>query len=283
MGSYTFQAIQTRVSDEIMDSSNASVSLTQVKQAIVSAVEYYERERTWFNETVTRSLVTVANFPAVAVPTDMVFIDKLQYAATSTFTATTLSGTATLTSITDTSTLVVGQFITGTGIPASTLIKSIDSATQITMGDVFGASVNATASASITVRLAAVARYKAEQIPYSDYTAFSATATSGGWPSQFAYYQDRLWLYPAPNAVFALFLTYIQRLTTLSGNSDNNGWTNYAEPLIRSRAKWDIFNNLLHIPDLGKVAKMEEMDTLSMLDAEREQRNTTGYVRASYL
>ncbi len=47
MPSYTFLQIQTRVSEEINDATNANVSLTQVKKAIVSAIEHYERQRTW--------------------------------------------------------------------------------------------------------------------------------------------------------------------------------------------------------------------------------------------
>lgn len=280
MGSYTYGDLQTRISAEIQDTTNAGVTLTQVKQAIISAIEYYERERNWFSETVTRSLVTVANAPAVAVPTDMVRIDTLQIAATSTMTATTTSGSANLTACT--STPSTGLFLTGTGIPANTLVKSAATTTTVMM-DIFGAPALATASGSITVTIAAGSRYTLEPIPYSDYTARAGTSPTGAFPTQYSYYRDRLYLFPTPNAVYSLIMGYVQRLTALSATSDNNGWTNYCEPLIRSRAKWDIFSNLLYFPDMAKAAKQEELDTLNALDIERYQRNTMGRTKAVYL
>ena len=282
MGSYTYVNLQTRVSAEIQDSSNATVTLAQVKQAIVSAIEYYERERTWFNETISRSIATVANFPAVAVPTDIVRIDKLQYATTTTFTATVTENTATLTGASNTA-FTVGQFITGNGIPASTLIKSVDSATQITMGDVFGASVNATSTSSVTVTVMGLSKYTLDPITYDEWAVQSSTSSTNGQPSQYAYHQDRIFLFPAPGSIYALTLSYVQRLAKLSIDSDNNGWTNYCEPLIRSRAKWDIFQNLLHFPARAMTCKQEELDTLAALDVERYQRNATGRTRAVYL
>jgi hypothetical protein len=92
-----------------------------------------------------------------------------------------------------------------------------------------------------------------------------------------------LWLWPKPDAVYSLRLSYVQRLTTLSADGDNNGWTNYAEPLIRNRAKWDLFNNYLYVPSLAQAAKMQELDALTVLDYEHVQRNTTGKVKSRYL
>ena len=229
MGSYTYLNLQTRVSDEINDSTNANVTLAQVKKAIISAVEHYERERTWFGETISRSLVTVANSPAVAVPSDLVLIDKLQLATTSTFTADTSNGTATL--LNSTTTLPgVSQFITGTGIPASTMVKSITGSAPtatVTMMDQFGAAANATATnATITVRTMGASRYTLDPITYEEWAVKSATSTTTGQSSQYAYHQDRLFLFPTPSAIYALTLSYIQRLTTLSADADNNGWTN---------------------------------------------------------
>ena len=282
MPSYSFVQIQTRVSEEINDSSNANVTLTQVKKAIVSAVEHYERNRRWFAETISRTTLTVANAPAVAVPTDMVFLDRIQLAATTTFTGTTSNGTSTLTSCSNTA-FPVGSPIIGTGIPNNTFIKSVDSATQITMGDIFGAAVNATASASITVRVANQPRRTLQPISYEKYSGYQNTVISTGEPTQYCYYQDRVFLYTIPNQVYLLTFWYDARLTTLSADADNNGWTNYAEPVIRNRAKWDIFSNLLRNIKLAQLAKAQELDALAELDAEGERRNTVGKTRARYL
>lgn len=282
MGSYTFVTMQGRVSAEVNDTANTSVSLTQVKQAIVSAIEHYERERIWFNESVSTALATVASFPAVAPPSDLLFIDKIQACTTQSFTATTNSN-ATVNGITDTSTLSIGMPITGAGIPAASYVRTIPSSVSVTLGDVYGAAVNATASASITAVAYGLNRLPLELIDYETWANQAYGSTGGSQPCQYAYYQDRILLYPTPNAVYGLIVSYTKRLTTLSADADNNGWTNFCEPLIRSRAKWDIFKNLLYMPALATLAKQEEVDALAMLDEDRTQRNTTGRTTAVYL
>ncbi len=62
-----------------------------------------------------------------------------------TFTGTTSIGSGIVTLVSNTLGLIVGQKVTGTGIPASTTIASIDSATQITL------SAHATGAGSITI------------------------------------------------------------------------------------------------------------------------------------
>lgn len=282
MGSYTYANLQTRVSAEIADSANSSVTLAQVKQAIISAIEHYERERTWFNEHVSTALVTVANFPAVAVPSDLLFIDTLQSCTTGTITGTTTTSASTITGCSATSSLSAGMPITGTGIPAASYIKSVDSSTQITMCDIYGTVALATATGSITLTYYSLNRMPVAPITYSQWAGTYYGATGASWPSQYAYYQDRILLGPAPNTVYGLVMSYVRRLTTLSADSDNNGWTNFCEPLIRSRAKWLLFNNLLYLPKMAQISKQEELDTLLMLDEEREQR-LTGKTTACYL
>lgn len=284
MGAYNYVSLQTRISAEIADSTNASVSLAMVKRAIISAIEFYERERTWFNESVTTALVTVASFPAIAVPSDLLLIDKIQVATTTTFTGDTTAGTSTITTCSSTSGLSAGQIITGAGIPASTFVKSVDSATQVTMGDIFGTAVNATATAAtITVTAFASNRVSLDPITYSEWVDQSSGASGASQPAQYAYNEDRILLYPTPNAVYGLILSYVKRLATLAADTDANGWTNFCEPLIRSRSKWDIFEHVLYFPELAKPCKQEEIETLLMLDSEKTQRMTTGRTRAVYL
>jgi len=281
MPSYTFVQLQTRVSAEVNDVANQNVSSAQCKAAIVSAVEHYERERKWFNETITRSVVTVADAPAVAVPTDMVFLDKVQIVSTGTVTGDG-GGTSTITNIADTSALQAGMFVTHALIPGSTMIRSV-AATSFTMMDVLGASVTASTSTGLTIRYSSgTTTRNLTPIPYEEY-AGREWQSGGGEPSDYAYYQDRIWLWPKPNAIYSLRLSYVQRLTTLSADGDNNGWTNYAEPVIRNRAKWDLLNNYLYIPTLAKEAKMQELDALMVLDNEHVQRNTTGKIKPRYL
>jgi hypothetical protein len=66
-------------------------------------------------------------------------------ATPSAFTGTTTSTSPTVTTIASTVGLNAGDVVTGAGIPANTTIKSVDSATQITLDQ------NATASAAVTI------------------------------------------------------------------------------------------------------------------------------------
>lgn len=282
MPSYTFLQIQTRVSEEINDATNANVSLTQVKKAIVSAIEHYERQRTWFNETIERNYATVIGAHAVTVPTDLVFLDRVQLAAVTTIMATTTSGSSALTACSSTA-FTAGMPISGTGIPNNSIIKSIDSSTQMTIGDTQGTAVNATASATVTVTVVNQPRRALKEISWDEYSSLLNTVQSNGEPTNYCYHQDKIWLYRPPNAVFNLTLWYVKRLTTLSADGDNNGWTNYAEPVIRNRAKWDIYENLMRNPKLADRAKAQEMDAFAELELEREQRNTTRRLKPKYL
>ena len=64
-------------------------------------------------------------------------------------TGSTTSSSAVVTGLTDTSQLIVGMEVTGTGIPTDTLISSIDSATQVTLDK----NATATGSASLTFKV----------------------------------------------------------------------------------------------------------------------------------
>lgn len=70
---------------------------------------------------------------------------------TDTQTGTTTNGSAVVTGLTDTSQMIVGMEVTGTGIPGSTTILTVDSATQITLD----ANATADGSPSLTFKVPA--------------------------------------------------------------------------------------------------------------------------------
>ena len=280
MPSYTYLNLRTRISEEINDATNADVSVGVVNKAIISAIEHHERQRKWFNETITRSVVTVSGAPAVASPTDLVYLERVDCATTGTVTGDS-HGTGTIDGIADTSALSAGMFVTQSLIPASTMIRSVAS-TSFTMMDVYGATVTASTSTGLTIRYASKNYRTLRRVSYDEY-AGREWASSSGEPVDYAYHQDRIWLWPTPNTVYSLRLSYIARLTTLSADGDNNGWTNYAEPVIRNRAKWDIFANYLRMPKLAELSKAQEVDALQALEVENEQRNMTGKLKARFL
>lgn len=216
MPSYTFSDIKTRVADEI----NRSDLTAQVSKAVISAVEHYERERWWFEETIDASVSTVAaqDYVSNAVISTMARIDKV----------------------------------------------------QITVGS---------------------AQYTVHRISYDEF-ATQATSTTSGQPTEYTYYKDRLYLYPTPGSTYTLDISGVQRLATLSGASDTNGFLNYCEELIRQRAKADIRCNVI----LDEASKQEAaqigasggtflsgMERAAYINVtrERDERATTGRLRAS--
>jgi hypothetical protein len=217
MPSYTYGQIQTRIADEL----HRTDLTAQIKLAIVSAVEHYERERFWFTESITTSVTTTIGQNYIAMPSDMVNIDKI----------------------------------------------------QITVG---------------------TSKYNLTRIGYDEWADKASTSTTSGQPTEYSVYQDRIYLFPTPGSAYTVTLSYVDRLTTLSGSSDANGWTNYAEELIRQRAKADILINQLRYPpaiqEAGAFGARGEQflsgiekGAYQNLRMESDDRVGTGRVKVRYL
>jgi hypothetical protein len=134
-------------------------------------------------------------------------------------------------------------------------------------------------------------KYTLLPISYDEW-ASQATSTTSGQPSEYTYYQDRLYLYPTPGSIYVMTISGVQRLATLSGASDANGFTNYCEELIRQRAKADIRCNLIldekaisEAAQLGASGQtfLSGMERAAYINVTRERdvRATTGRLRAS--
>lgn len=217
MPSYTYVQIQTRIADEL----NRSDLTAQIKKAIVSAVEHYERERWWFEETIDATVSTTAaqNYVTNAVITTMATIDKV----------------------------------------------------QITVGS---------------------SKYTLFPVSYEEWALEAAASSTSGQPTEYTYYQDRLYLFPTPGSTYTLTISGVQRLTTLSADADNNGFTNYCEELIRQRAKADIRCNIVIDKDAISEAAtiganggtfLSGMERAAYINVtrERDERATTGRLKAS--
>jgi polyhydroxyalkanoate synthesis regulator phasin len=93
-----------------------------------------------------------------------------------------------------------------------------------------------------------------------------------GEPRCFAVFKEQIRLYPIPEAVYTVTLSYIYRLTALSADGDSNAWTTDAEELIRQGAKRRIALNYLQADDLaGRFAVMER-EAFTELQAENRRR-----------
>lgn len=211
--SYTYSQIQSRIADEL----NRSDLTSQIQKAIVSAIQHYDCNRTWFSEEVATGSTT-ASLSYVTCPTDMVFEDEL----------------------------------------------------QITVGG---------------------RQYSLSKVSYSEYVDESQVAVVGQ-PRDYAYFEDRFFLYPTPNSSYTLTISYFKTLTELSSSSDENGWTDFAEELIRSRAKADIRINIIHDQSAVQEAlnlansgcySVTELSARSSFFSKNDQRLMRGFAKAYYL
>lgn len=98
-------------------------------------------------------------------------------------------------------------------------------------------------------------------------------------PYEIIFYSDNYYLHPTPAGAYPLSLSYCSRLDTLT-DTDSNGWTTTAEPLIRLRAKWDLLTNVIRDYAEADIVKAAELDALARLQERRGGRGGPKRARA---
>jgi len=94
-----------------------------------------------------------------------------------------------------------------------------------------------------------------------------------GQPTAYAYYEQKIRLFPIPDAVYTATLAYIYRLTALSADGDTNIWMTDAEELIRQSAKRILALDILHADDIAMRCYNREKEVFDELQAENRRRN----------
>ena len=111
--------------------------------------------------------------------------------------------------------------------------------------------------------------------------AQNAVSTIYGRPTDYCYYAKQIRLSPIPDAVYSIRIAGDIRLAALSADADTNAWMTDGERLIRFRASYDLWANVLADETRASVARRNEMDALSWLMAEGTQRGTSGKIKAT--
>lgn len=133
--------------------------------------------------------------------------------------------------------------------------------------------------------------YGLRKITYDTYITESQIVSTGQ-PRDYAYYQDVFFLWPTPNSAYTLTISYFKVLAELSAGSDTDGWTNFAEEMIRARAKADVQMNVIH-EDAALIEahslvrtgcySAREYSARIAFDAKNDQRLMRGFAQAVYL
>lgn len=111
-----------------------------------------------------------------------------------------------------------------------------------------------------------------------NYTLIEATQSNTQWtgePSEFAVYDGQIRLYPIPDATYSLMMSYVYSLPELSATSDTNAWLDDGRSLIKYRAKWRLYTDIINEPERAMAMKMAEQDALDSLQ-EKSLRLATG-------
>jgi hypothetical protein len=103
-----------------------------------------------------------------------------------------------------------------------------------------------------------------------------------GFPTLYAFYLNRIRLYPIPDDVYSMAIDYVSKLDTLSADDDSNAWTTYGEDLIRAAATRRLATRKLQDDQMAGRFGMMEMEAYEKLRAatRRKMPNTTLQVPA---
>lgn len=102
-----------------------------------------------------------------------------------------------------------------------------------------------------------------------------------GYPSDYALFENKIYLYLIPNAVNTITIYYSKTYADLSLDADTNDFLSYAEDLIESRATWGILYKILKNYDAAGITKAAEIDYLSALESIDENKKSTNQIEPS--
>lgn len=108
----------------------------------------------------------------------------------------------------------------------------------------------------------------------------SDTLSSRGKPTSWAYFGQRIRVYPVPDAVYTVRMQIgPYRLAPLVDDADTSAWLTEAWDMVKARAKYILHKDTLKDVNLAAEAISDYNDQHDRLKAETSSRNGTGQVR----
>lgn len=95
-----------------------------------------------------------------------------------------------------------------------------------------------------------------------------------GQPAYYAFFNNTIRLSPIPNGAYSLKMTGLARLTTLSGDTDTNGWMVDGEKLIREHAKLLLYRDILRNQEMAQAAGTAEAEAFAALKRKYDARQS---------
>lgn len=109
----------------------------------------------------------------------------------------------------------------------------------------------------------------------------ATSPTHTGFPARYAVYQEQLRLYPIPDGVYSMRMSYIRSLTAVSATSDTNAWFTTGEEMIRNRAKADLLRSVIRGQESFQEADVYQSianDEYTRLRKETAKREVSGHI-----
>lgn len=126
-------------------------------------------------------------------------------------------------------------------------------------------------------------RYLLEPITFAEQQSLSTATTLIGRPTRYAFYTQKLFLHPIPDAVYAVLMSYQQRKAAPANDADTSTvWTNQAEPLIRARAQKMICRDVTNNPEGFLRYQNAEQEALEVLKRESLQLQDNGGIAPNW-
>lgn len=91
-----------------------------------------------------------------------------------------------------------------------------------------------------------------------------------GNPTDYAWWQNKFWLYLVPDKVYTIRVYYTKTYAALSADADTNDWLVYAEDLIEARARKWLYGRIIKDIPNATTAGVEEMEALDTLRSVNE-------------
>lgn len=102
------------------------------------------------------------------------------------------------------------------------------------------------------------------------------SASSTGLPTDYAFYGNKFYFYPIPDAAYTITVAHRKNYTDLSDDSDSNDFTTYAEELITARASWWVAHHVIHDSQISQNMKISEMEAKNQLLNQSISMGTNG-------
>lgn len=119
-----------------------------------------------------------------------------------------------------------------------------------------------------------------DEWPYGYMERINTTTNTNNQPWAWSWYDEKIRLYPIPDAVYPMTVSYVQKVDVPSTDAASNIWTTEAEELIRHAAKKRIYRDVT-MDDAGAMkAEMAEAEQLARLTKD-SNRLAAGGLRGS--